>query len=286
VTPATMQERIGALAGLTAVISGASRGIGLAIGTALGRAGCNVTLLAKTDAPHPTLPGTVHTAAEQVADAGGAALAVVGDVRREEDVERCVEATLARFGAIDLVVNNASAIALAPIRDLPPSRLALMADVNVRGTFLLTRACLPALRASGHAHVLSLSPPLDAVSSWLAGFAPYTLTKMGMTMLTLGLAADEAGHGIAANCLWPRTFIATAAVRNLLGGDEQVARSRTPRIVADAALAILGSDPRLQTGEALLDEEALRRVGVTDLDRYRALASGGELAIDLFVGSR
>jgi citronellol/citronellal dehydrogenase len=281
-----LEERLQALRGRTAVISGGSRGIGLAIGTALGRAGCNVALLAKTDAPHPKLPGTIHTAAAQIEEAGGTALAVVGDVRSEEDVERCARATVERFGAIDLVINNASAIALAPIRDLAPSRFALMADVNVRGSFLLTRACLPFLRTSSHAHVLTLSPPLNCVSSWLADFAPYTLTKMGMTMLTLGLAHDEAEHAIGANCLWPKTCIATAAVQNLLGGNDQIARSRTPEIMADAASVILGDDPRRQTGEALLDEEVLRRAGVTDFDRYRAVPGGGELAIDLFVGSR
>ena len=274
--------RTSVLAGRTAVISGGSRGIGLAIGVALGRAGCNVALLAKTDTPHPKLPGTVHSAAEQIVEAGGRALAHVGDVRSEEDVERCVARTVERFGGIDMVINNASAIALAPIADLPPARLALMTDVNVRGTYLLTRACLPHLRASPRAHVLTLSPPLGNAGGWVAGHAPYTLTKMGMSMLTLGVARDEAEHGIGANCLWPRTFIATAAVRNLLGGDDQVARSRTPAIMADAALAILCADPREQTGEALLDDEALRRAGVTDLDRYR-VAPDGELALDLFV---
>jgi citronellol/citronellal dehydrogenase len=281
-----IEERLEALQGRTAVISGGSRGIGLAIGMALGRAGCNVALLAKTDSPHPNLAGTVHTAAEQIEQAGGTALPVVGDVRREEDVERCIRTTVERFGGIDLLINNASAIALAPIRDLAPSRFALMADVNVRGTFLLTRACLPFLRTSSHAHVLTLSPPLNSVSSWLADFAPYTLTKMGMTMLTLGLAHDEAEHAIGANCLWPKTFIATAAVRNLLGGDDQVARSRTAEIMADAASVTLGDDPRRQSCEALLDEEVLRRAGITDFDRYRAVPGGGELAIDLFVGSR
>jgi citronellol/citronellal dehydrogenase len=281
-----MEERLRALQGRTAVISGASRGIGLAIGTALGRAGCNVALLAKTDSPHPKLPGTIYTAADQIEEAGGTALPIVGDVRSEEDVERCVTATVERFGGIDLLVNNASAIALAPIRDLTPSRFALMADVNVRGTFLLIRACLPFLRASPHAQVLTLSPPLNGLASWVADFAPYTLTKTGMTMLTLGLAHDEAEHGVAANCLWPKTFIATAAVRNLLGGDDQVARSRTPEIMADAATVILGDDPRRQSGEALLDDEVLTRAGITDLHRYRAVPGDGELAIDLFVGSR
>jgi NAD(P)-dependent dehydrogenase (short-subunit alcohol dehydrogenase family) len=273
------------LRGRSAVISGGSRGIGLTIGVALARAGANVTLLAKTDVPHPRLPGTIHTAVaeiERAAIAGAGALAVVGDVRRAEDVERCVAAAAERFGGVDIVVNNASAIALAPIADLPAQRFALMADVNLRGTFLLVQTALPHLRASDHAHVLTLSPPLGGAAGWVRGHAPYTVTKMGMTMLTLGLAADESAAGIGANCLWPRTFIATAAVRNLLGGDEQVGRSRTPEVMADAALAILRRDPREQTGEALIDDEALARAGVTDLDRYRATPDG-DLALDLFV---
>jgi NAD(P)-dependent dehydrogenase (short-subunit alcohol dehydrogenase family) len=276
---------VSALAGRSALISGGSRGIGEAIGMALARAGCNVTLLAKTDTPHPTLPGTIHTAVERieaVATGGAGALAVVGDVRGADDVDRAVAQAADWFGGIDIVVNNASAIALAPIRDLTAARFALLTDVNLRGTFLLTRACLPFLRESEHAHVLTLSPPLTTRTEWLAGFAPYTVTKLGMTMLTLGLAADEAAHGIGANCLWPRTLIATAAVRNLLGGEEQLLRSRTPEIVGDAAALLLARDPREQTGEALIDDEVLARAGITDLDRYR-VAPGSELALDLFI---
>jgi NAD(P)-dependent dehydrogenase (short-subunit alcohol dehydrogenase family) len=264
------------------VMSGGSRGIGLAIAVALARAGARIALLAKTDAPHPKLPGTIHTAAEEIRAAGGEALPVVGDVREEGQVDAFVAQAVERWGGVDVVVNNASAINLVPIADLPPKRYDLMFDVNVRGTYLLTRAALPHLRASDHAHVLTLSPPLSADPRWLRGHAAYTATKMGMTMLTLGVAADEAEHGVGANCLWPRTLIATAAVQNLLGGDRAMAMSRTPEIVADAARVILERDPRAATGNAYVDDEVLASAGVRDLDPYRAAAEG-ELALDLFV---
>ena len=263
------------------MMSGGSRGIGLAIAVALARAGARIALLAKTDQPHPKLPGTVHSAAEEIESAGGEALPVVGDVRDDAQVEAFVAAAAERWGHVDVVVNNASAINLAPIADLPPKRYDLMLDINARGTFLLTRTALPHLRESDHAHVLTLSPPLSADARWLRGHAAYTLSKMGMTMLTLGVAQDEREHGVAANCLWPRTLIATAAVQNLLGGDAAMARSRTPEIVADATRAILERDPREATGNAYIDDEVLAEAGVTDLERYRA--ADGELALDLFV---
>ena len=264
------------------VMSGGSRGIGLAIAVALARAGARIALLAKTDQPHPKLPGTIHTAVEEIEAAGGEALGVVGDVRDDAQVEAFVAAAAERWGGIDVVVNNASAINLAPIADLPPKRYDLMLDINVRGTYLLTRTALPHLRASDHAHVLTLSPPLAADTRWLRGHAAYTVSKMGMSMLTLGVAEDEREHGVGANCLWPRTMIATAAVQNLLGGDRAMAMSRTPEIVADAARVILERDPREATGNAYIDDEVLAEAGVTDLDRYRADDSG-ELALDLFV---
>ncbi len=270
------------LSGRTVVMSGGSRGIGEAIAVAAAAQGANVALLAKSDEPHPKLPGTIYTAAAAIEAAGGSALAVVGDVRDRETVDRFVAQAAERFGSVDVVVNNASAIALAPIAALEPKRFDLMLDVNVRGTFLLTRAALPHLRRSEHAHVLTLSPPLSADPKWLVGHAPYTVTKMGMTMLTLGVAADEAGHGVAANCLWPRTLVATAAVQNLLGGDEAMARARTPEIMGDAARLVLERDPRELTGQALIDDEVLAEAGITDLERYRASADG-ELALDLFV---
>src|ERR671916_764737 len=262
------------------VMSGGSRGIGLAIAVALARAGARVALMAKTDRPHPKLPGTIHTAAEQIEAAGGEALPVVGDVRDDAQVEAFVAAAAERWGGVDVVVNNASAINLAPIADLPPKRYDLMLDINARGTYLLTRAALPHLRASEHAHVLTLSPPLSTDRRWLRGHAAYTVSKMGMTMLTLGDAEDEREHGVGANALWPRTLIGTAAVQNLLGGDKAMAMSRTPEIVADAARVILERDPREATGNTYLDDEVLAEAGVTDLARYRA-AGTGELALDL-----
>jgi citronellol/citronellal dehydrogenase len=240
-----------------------------------------VALVAKTAEPHPRLEGTVYTAAEEIEAAGGQALPIVGDIRDVETVERAVAETVERFGGIDVVVNNASAINLAPMADLEVKRFDLMQQINARGTFVVTKACLPHLRESAHAHVLTLSPPLSADPRWLAGHSAYTLSKMGMTMLTLGVAADEAANGVAANCLWPRTLIATAAVQNLLGGDAAMARSRTPEIVADAAYEILTRDPRSCTGNAFIDDEVLAEAGITDLDRYAA--ADAELALDLFV---
>jgi len=268
--------------GRTVFMSGGSRGIGLAIATRLAQEGARVALMAKTDEPHPTLPGTIHTAAEEIRAAGGEALPLVGDVRDADQVEKAVGETVERFGGIDIVVNNASAINLAPIGDLPVKRFDLMQSVNARGTFVVTKACLAHLRESERAHVLSLSPPLSTDPRWLAGHAAYTLSKFGMTMLTLGLAADEAETGVGANCLWPRTMIATAAVQNLLGGDEAMSRSRTPEIVADAAREILARDPRECTGNTFLDDEVLAEGGTTDLSGY-AGSENAELQLDLFV---
>jgi citronellol/citronellal dehydrogenase len=263
------------------VMSGGSRGIGLAIAVVLARAGARIALMAKTDQPHPKLPGTIHTAAEAIEAEGGEALAVVGDVRDDAQVEAFVAAAAERWGGVDIVVNNASAINLSPIAALEPKRYDLMLDINTRGTYLLTRTAIPHLRESGHAHVLTLSPPLSTDPRWLRGHAAYTISKMGMSMITLGVAEDEREHGIGANCLWPRTLIATAAVQNLLGGDKAMAMSRTPEIVADAARVILERDPREATGNAYIDDEVLAAAGVTDLERYRAAA--GDLALDLFV---
>jgi citronellol/citronellal dehydrogenase len=269
------------LADRVVVMSGGSRGIGLAIAVALAREGARIALLAKTDQPHPRLPGTIHTAAEAIEAAGGEALAMVGDVRDDAQVEAFVAAAAERWGGVDVVVNNASAINLVPVAALEPKRYDLMLDINTRGTYLLTRAALPHLRESGHAHVLTLSPPLSTDPRWLRGHAAYTVSKMGMTMITLGVAEDEREHGVAANCLWPRTLIATAAVQNLLGGDRAMAMSRTPEIVADAARVVLEQDPRTATGNAYIDDEVLAGAGITDLARYKA--GDGELALDLFV---
>jgi citronellol/citronellal dehydrogenase len=269
------------LAGRTVVMSGGSRGIGLEIAKRLAGDGANVTLIAKTAEPHPKLPGTIYTAAEEIEAAGGSALPFVGDIRDEESVARAVEQTVERFGGVDIVVNNASAINLSPMAALEVKRFDLMQQINARGTFVLTKACLEHLRASDHAHVLTLSPPLTTDPKWLANHAAYTLSKMGMTMITLGVAADEAANGIAANCLWPRTIIATAAVQNLLGGDEAMARARTPAIYADAAYEVLRRDPRECTGRAFIDDEALAEAGITDLSGYSQ--AEGELQLDIFV---
>jgi citronellol/citronellal dehydrogenase len=269
------------LSGRTIFMSGGSRGIGLAIAVRAARDGARIALMAKTAEPHPKLPGTIYTAAEEIEAAGGEALPIVGDIRDAEAVEAAVASAAERFGGIDIVVNNASAINLAPMRDLPVKRFDLMQQINSRGTFVVTRACLPHLRSSDHAHVLTLSPPLSADPRWLAGHSAYTLSKMGMTMITLGVAADEAEAGIGANCLWPRTIIATAAVQNLLGGDEAMARARTPEIVGDAAHAILVRDPRSCTGNTFIDDQVLAEAGITDLGRYAA--EGADLSLDIFV---
>ena len=263
-------------------MSGGSRGIGLAIAVRAARDGAKIALIAKTAEPHPKLPGTIYTAAEEIEAAGGEALPIVGDIRDADAVTAAVQQTVERFGGIDLVLNNASAINLAPMRDLELKRFDLMQQINARGTFVVTRACLPHLRESDHGHVLTLSPPLSADRRWLRGHSAYTLSKMGMTMITLGVAADEAESGIGANCLWPRTMIATAAVQNLLGGDEAMARSRVPDIVADAAYEILKRDPRECTGNVFIDDEVLAEAGVTDLDGY-AGKPGADLALDIFV---
>jgi citronellol/citronellal dehydrogenase len=254
------------LEGRVMFISGGSRGIGLAIAKRAAADGAKVALIAKTAEPHPKLPGTIFTAAEEIEAAGGEALPIVGDIRDVEAVEAAV-------------VNNASAINLSPMRELPVKRFDLMQQINTRGTFVVTQACLPHLRESSHPHVLTLSPPLSVDRRWLAGHSAYTLSKMGMTMITLGVAADE--PDIAANCLWPRTIIATAAVQNLLGGDEAMARARTPDIYADAAYHVLVRDPASCTGNTFIDDEVLAEAGITDLSGYSA--AGADLVLDIFV---
>jgi citronellol/citronellal dehydrogenase len=269
------------LSGRVVVMSGGSRGIGLAIALACARGGARIALLAKTDTAHPRLPGTIHTAAEAIEAAGGEALPMVGDVRDDAQVEAFVAAAAERWGGVDVVVNNASAINLTPVADLEPKRYDLMLDINTRGTYLLTHVALPHLRASDHAHVLTLSPPLSTDRRWLKGHAAYTVSKMAMTMITLGVAEDEREHGVAAHCLWPRTLIATAAVQNLLGGDRAMAMSRTPEIVADAARILLERDPAAASGGTYIDDEVLAEAGIRDLSGYRA--GEGDLALDLFV---
>ncbi|WP_280269714.1 SDR family oxidoreductase [Nocardia wallacei] len=257
----------------TMVVSGASRGIGLAIAVAAARRGANVVLLAKTAEPHPRLPGTVHTAAAEIEAAGGRAAAVVGDVREEADVRRVVETAMERFGGIDLCVNNASAIATEPTERLSAKKFDLMQDINIRGTFLLTQACLPQLRDAANPHVLTIAPPVNLSPRWLGAHPAYTLSKYGMTLLSLGWAAEFAAAGIAFNCLWPQTFIATSAVANLPDAERQLAAARSPEIMADAALAILTQPAARVTGNCFLDADALSLyAGIDDLTPY----GGGE----------
>ncbi len=271
------------LAGKTILMSGGSRGIGLAIAVRAARDGANIAILAKTDRPHPRLPGTIHTAAEEIAAAGGTALPLLGDVRDDARVDAAVEETVARFGGIDIVVNNASAIDLSRTSDISMKRYDLMQDINCRGTFLLSKAALPALRAAANPHILTLSPPLNLSPRWAGGHLAYTIAKYGMSLVTLGLAEELREDGIAANSLWPRTTIATAAVQNLLGGDELVARSRTPEVVADAAHAILLRPARECTGNFFIDDDVLAEEGVTDLSGYRVVPGDEPLATDLFL---
>jgi citronellol/citronellal dehydrogenase len=259
------------LAGKTLLMSGGSRGIGLAIALRAARDGANIAMLAKTDTPHPKLEGTVHTAAEQIRAAGGNALPIVGDVRDDDDITQAVMTTQGEFGGIDIVVNNASVIDLSGSLDLAAKKYDLMQDVNVRGTFMLSRAAVPVLRESDNPHILSLSPPLNPTPKWLGAHTGYTLAKFGMTMVTLGLAAEFADDGIAANTLWPRTTIATAAVQNLLGGDQVIAASRTADIYADAAYAVLTKNAAEYTGQTLIVEDVLEADGVTDFSGYAAV---------------
>ena len=271
------------LQGRTVLMSGGSRGIGLAIAVRAARDGANVALIAKTDTPDPRLPGTIHSAAEEIEAAGGRALPIVGDVRDEETVAAAVRQTVERFGGIDAVVNNASAITLQKVGDLAVKRYDLMLDINARGTFLLSGLALLHLRESANAHVLTLSPPLNPDRRWLRDHAPYTVSKYAMTMLTLGIAESERDAGVAANCLWPRTLIATAAILNIVGGDEGMAGSRTPEIVADAAYEILRRPSRDCTGNTFVDEDVLREAGVTDFEPYRYGPPGAELVPDIFL---
>lgn len=267
------------------LISGGSRGIGLAIALRAAADGANISLLAKTDTPHPRLAGTVHTAAAQIREAGGEALPIVGDVRSDEDILAAVSATLETFGGIDIVVNNASAIDLSGSLELSAKKYDLMADVNVRGTFMLSRAAIGALRKSTNPHILSLSPPLNLSPKWLGAHTGYTLAKYAMTMATLGIAAEFAKDQIAANTLWPQTTIATAAVANLLGGDRVMAASRTPEIYADAAYQVLTTAAAELSGQCLIVEEVLAAAGVTDFSRYAAVPGTPDSALfpDVFL---
>ncbi|GEP47312.1 NAD(P)-dependent oxidoreductase [Microbacterium saccharophilum] len=273
------------LAGKTILMSGGSRGIGLAIALRAARDGANIALLAKTDTPHPKLAGTVHSAAEEIRAAGGQALPIVGDVRNDDDITEAVLKTQGEFGGIDIVVNNASVIDLSGSLDLAAKKYDLMQDVNVRGTFLLSRAAIPILKEAENPHILSLSPPLNLSPKWLGAHTGYTMAKYGMSMATLGMAAEFAKDGIAANTLWPATTIATAAVQFALGGDRMMKVSRTPEIYADAAYEVLRKPARDYTGQSLIVEDVLRDAGVTDFARYAATPGtpDAELYPDIFL---
>jgi citronellol/citronellal dehydrogenase len=271
------------LEGKTILMSGGSRGIGLAIAKRAATDGAKVAMLAKTDKPHPKLEGTIHTAAAEIEEAGGEALAIVGDVRDEESVNDAVAQAVKKFGGIDIVVNNASAIDLSAPSQQDMKRYDLMQDINCRGTFLLSKTSFPHLEKADNAHILTLSPPIDMDPKWFGAHLGYTIAKYGMSMCTIGLAEEGKGKGVAANSLWPRTIIATAAVQNLLGGDEAMARSRGPEIMADAAHAILTRPAAEATGNFYLDDEVLAEEGITDLSKYGFGDKQDELALDLFL---
>ena len=271
-----------ALTGKTMFISGGSRGIGLAIAKRAAREGANIAFIAKTAEPHPALPGTVYTAASEIEEAGGKALPIVGDIRNDHQVLAAVEATVERFGGIDICVNNASAINLSNTQSLAMKRYDLMQNINTRGTFVVSKTCIPYLKQSDNGHILTLSPPLNLAPHWFKNHVAYTVAKYGMSMVTLGLSQELADDGVAANCLWPKTIIATAAVQNLLGGDQAMAQSRRPEIVADAAYEIFIKDARQNTGNFYIDEEVLAEAGVEDFEQY-GYGDSEKLQLDIFL---
>lgn len=279
-----MSENRKPLEGKTLFITGASRGIGLAIALRAARDGANVAIAAKTAEPHPKLPGTIYTAAEAIKAAGGQALPLVVDVRDEESVKVAVGRTAEHFGSIDACINNASAINLAKSEDIELRRFDLIQQINTRGTFVTSRACIPYLRHSSNPHILALSPPLTMRADWFAQHLPYTLSKYGMSMVMFGLAEELREAGIACNALWPRTTVATAAVEFALGGDEMLRQSRNPEVMADAAYAILCRPASSYTGRFVLDDEVLAEEGVTDFEHYRNDPTRALLP-DIFVDS-
>ncbi|MGO2532732.1 MULTISPECIES: SDR family oxidoreductase [Micrococcaceae] len=270
-------------AGRTVLMSGGSRGIGLAIALELAAGGANIALMAKTATAQPTLEGTVYTAAEQIRAHGVGALPIVGDVRNDDDVQSAVEATVAEFGGIDMVVNNASAIDLSTTDAVSMKRYDLMHDINVRGTFLLSKLSLDALRRSENPHILTLSPPLNLDPKWAGANLAYTMAKYGMSMTTLGLAEELRGDGIAVNSLWPATLINTAAIRNMPGGEQLIRGARKEAIVSDAAAVILARPASECSGNFFIDEEVLRGEGVTDFTGYSMGAPEDQLVPDMFL---
>ena len=272
---------MGSLAGKTLFITGASRGIGKAIGLRAARDGANVVIAAKTNEPHAKLPGTIHSAAEEMVAAGGKALAVLCDIRSEEQVLAAVEQAVARFGGIDICVNNASAISLTGTLETPMKKYDLMHQVNARGTYLTSQACLPHLLRAKNPHILNLAPPLNMKPKWFGGHVAYTMAKYGMSMCVLGMAEEFKDQGVAVNALWPRTAIATAAMK-MIGGDAVYDNCRSVDIMADAAHVILTRESRQCTGHFFIDDEVLGEAGVTDFGKY-AMKPGAELFPDFFV---
>ena len=270
------------LKGKTLFITGASRGIGLAIALRAARDGANIVVAAKTAEPHPKLPGTIHTAAGEIARAGGLALPLVVDVRDEASVKQAIERTVENFGGLDIVVNNASAIQVTPTTQTEMRRFDLMHQVNARGTFMVSKYAISHLERAVNPHILMISPPLDMQEKWFAPHTAYAMAKFGMSLVALGLAGELRGKGIAVNALWPRTTIATSAIKNLLGGDEMMRMSRKPDILADAAYLIFRKPARSFTGKFLIDDSFLAAEGITDFDRYRVDPSS-PLAPDFFV---
>jgi citronellol/citronellal dehydrogenase len=268
------------LKGKTLFITGASRGIGLAIALRAARDGANVAIAAKTETPHPKLPGTIHSAAQEIEAAGGRSLPLVVDVREEEMVKKALDQTAAHFGGLDIVVNNASAIQLTPVVQTDMRRFDLMHQINARGTFMVSKHAIPHLMKAENPHILMLSPPLDMKEKWFASYTGYSMAKFGMSLVVLGLAGELRGK-VAVNALWPRTTIATSAVKNIVGGETIMRMSRTPEILADAAYAIFNK-PKSFSGNFLIDDTFLAGEGVTDFDKYRADPTQ-RLQIDFFV---
>ena len=266
----------------TVLITGASRGIGKAIGLRLAAEGANIVIASKSVEENPKLGGTIFSAAQEMEQAGGKALAVQCDIRFEDQIDNVVTQAVEKFGGIDILINNASAINLTTTEKTEPKRFDLMYDINVRGTFMVSRACIPYLKKSTNAHILNLSPPVNMDMKWFENHLAYTISKYDMSMIAMGLAAELKKYNVAANTLWPRTTIATAAVQNLLGGDMLMKMSRTPEIIADAAYYILSKPATQCTGNTFIDEEVLAKEGITDLSKY-SVVPGAQLYNDLFV---
>lgn len=267
----------------TVFITGASRGIGRAIALACARQGANVIIAAKSDTPHPKLPGTIHTVAEEVRAAGGQALPLVLDVRDEDQIKQRIDEAADHFGGIDALINNAGAIRLTGVENLKVSRFDLLHQVNARAVLACSQAALPWLKKSKRAHILSMSPPLNLDPKWFAQFGPYTSTKYAMTMISIGMAQEFKRYGIAVNTLWPKTLISTAAIEHEAGGAQMMAQGRTPEIMADAAVSILNHSIEEMTGQNLIDEDVLRQDGVTDFEGYRYEANDKPLLPDLYL---